>query len=362
MTETSASEPTPTPPCASEEILKLKCPSCGGGLNLKRKFLGLTGHCVHCQTPLTALGEIGAGEVQLFADTGAAGVEMAGSERESCDLARTAFPAVPGSTALTPLPTRLSDNLFPTAENPPNPFDLKTSPSSAPFGGDHASRGGSTVSAFALPGSEVSVMAGWGTNIPREVHASISPFGLKAHHGSGLAETLFREKIGAPLRNATELATPTAFGFPSGSAAIFGTTSPSGRLPVPTSRTTNHRSESLPGPGMILSSSREETTPNGIFQSENKDPVPGRIRWLLRAAAAMVIGLCLLSGAAVAISLMPEETRLAWKTRAIEWLEPGRPVLEHLPEEFHPEWASSREVGIDADITPIAEIKSLETP
>jgi hypothetical protein len=199
MTETSVSEPTPTPHCASEEILKLKCPSCGGGLDLKRKFLGLTGHCVHCQTPLTALGEIGAGEVQLFADTGAAGVEMAGSERESCDLARTAFPAVPGSTALTPLPTRLSDNPFPTAENPPNPFDLKTSPSSAPFGGDHASRGGSTVSAFALPGSEVSVMAGWGTNIPREVHASISPFGLKAHHGSGLSPKPFSARRSALL-------------------------------------------------------------------------------------------------------------------------------------------------------------------
>lgn len=65
MTETKNS---PTNPVANtDEPLRLKCPQCGGGLNLKRRYLGIRGQCVHCQTPLTAVEEEGAVKVVCHA-------------------------------------------------------------------------------------------------------------------------------------------------------------------------------------------------------------------------------------------------------------------------------------------------------
>jgi hypothetical protein len=340
----------------SDEIIKLKCPACCGGLNLRRSAIGLSGYCVHCRTPLSALGEAGAGDVLIVAGMGGPQPEKVGTETEAAKRPRTDVPLVPMAAAATPPATRLSDNLFPTAADPLKPLDGMTSPFAAPFAADHGSQSRSSPSAFAVPGAEVSVMIGWGTNVPREVHASISPFGLKAHHGSGLAESLFREKIGAPVAASYPTA-PTAFGFPSASAEIFGTTATSGRLPAPTTRTAT-----LPGQGNSLSSSGDDAAPDPIFRHENADAAPGRFRWILRLTVAMVIGLCLLSGAAVAMNLMPKEKRLAWKSRAIEWLEPGRPVLEHLPEEFQPEWGSRSELGIGPDDAPTAGLRSPATP
>jgi len=56
-------------PEATEETLRLKCPTCGGGLNLKRRHLGITGQCVHCRTPLTALEKDGTIEVVAGLDS-----------------------------------------------------------------------------------------------------------------------------------------------------------------------------------------------------------------------------------------------------------------------------------------------------
>ncbi|MEM6277834.1 MAG: hypothetical protein AAF733_00040 [Verrucomicrobiota bacterium] len=42
-----------------DAVIKLKCPQCSGGLNLRRKHMGILGKCVHCKTPIMAVEEGG---------------------------------------------------------------------------------------------------------------------------------------------------------------------------------------------------------------------------------------------------------------------------------------------------------------
>ncbi|MEM6915980.1 MAG: hypothetical protein AAF491_05375 [Verrucomicrobiota bacterium] len=54
MNPNLASQSTP-----DDAVIKLKCPECSGGLNLRRKHLGIRGKCVHCKAPITAVEEDG---------------------------------------------------------------------------------------------------------------------------------------------------------------------------------------------------------------------------------------------------------------------------------------------------------------
>ena len=59
MTETLCVPPISEAPSQTDETLRLLCPTCGGGLNLKRRHLGVAGQCVHCESPLMAVEEDG---------------------------------------------------------------------------------------------------------------------------------------------------------------------------------------------------------------------------------------------------------------------------------------------------------------
>ncbi|MEM7600408.1 MAG: hypothetical protein AAF357_03210 [Verrucomicrobiota bacterium] len=61
------------PQAAQEDaVVRLKCPECSGGLNLRRKHLGISGKCVHCKTPITAVEEAGVITLRRSAEVEAA--------------------------------------------------------------------------------------------------------------------------------------------------------------------------------------------------------------------------------------------------------------------------------------------------
>jgi hypothetical protein len=46
----------------------------------------------------------------------------------------------------------------------------------------------------------------------------------------------------------------------------------------------------------------------------------------------------------------PKEKLAEWKTKAIDWLEPGMAILDYLPEGLRPDWLPRTEFGIDAGV------------
>lgn len=54
MSNPSSSNSPVSASAGPEEILKLSCPVCSAGLNLRRKHIGIEGKCVQCKTPVTA--------------------------------------------------------------------------------------------------------------------------------------------------------------------------------------------------------------------------------------------------------------------------------------------------------------------
>ncbi|MDF1823546.1 MAG: hypothetical protein P1U68_02830 [Verrucomicrobiales bacterium] len=79
-----------SPTAEKEAVIRLNCPGCSGGLNLRRKHLGISGACVHCHTPITAVESGGAivlrrsdeieAEKAAAAETAAAPMPVAESE------------------------------------------------------------------------------------------------------------------------------------------------------------------------------------------------------------------------------------------------------------------------------------------
>lgn len=55
-----------------DAVIRLKCPQCSGGLNLRRKHLGINGKCVHCKAPITAVEEAGVVALKHSAEVQAA--------------------------------------------------------------------------------------------------------------------------------------------------------------------------------------------------------------------------------------------------------------------------------------------------
>ncbi|NLT70988.1 MAG: hypothetical protein GXX91_09875 [Verrucomicrobiaceae bacterium] len=141
---------------STETPLRLTCPDCGGALHLHRRHLGVTGRCVHCETPLTAWEQ--QGSVRLL----------------------TGFDP---DHAATP-------NAVPTQEQvaaPPFQQSLL-------FRDVSAEDDGSISSLFRKEEDSSQITLAWGTKIPRENHSPISPFATGSA-GGGFAESLFREKV-----------------------------------------------------------------------------------------------------------------------------------------------------------------------
>ncbi len=154
----SETEPTESaePSGSTETPLRLTCPDCGGALHLHRRNLGVTGQCVHCETPLTAWEQ--QGSIRLL--TG-------------FDPDRAASP-----------------NAVPTQERTPTPAFQQ----SLLFRDMSAEDDESISSLFRSEDPASQITPAWGTKIPRENYSPISPFATGSA-GGGFAESLFREKV-----------------------------------------------------------------------------------------------------------------------------------------------------------------------
>lgn len=357
MTEIRSSESTLPAPPASDEVLKLKCPSCGGGLNLKRKFLGLKGQCVHCQNSLTAIEENGV--VRVVTDKPAAVFEEAAPAPEPApQSSHAAIPATAATAYAAPLPTRPDDNLFPPLSEPAPPAETASKPAPSPFG---ESQGFAVpfASTFGDEEASPSIQPAWGTNIPKENHASISPFGSTETLGSSFADSLFRPK-GATTSSPADSGMPSTFASPfspvAQPSAPSGTPASDGNEATATAAPKRDCEEKviLDGDGRPLrpmTKEEEEEFAKNFFKYENARTKPRWVKRILRKVKRMLIGFCLLAGiAAVAACFVPKEKLLAWKKGAIEWLEPGMAVLDYLPEKLRPKWLPQSKFGIDGGV------------
>jgi hypothetical protein len=215
MSETFASQPTqPASPSLSDEVLKLRCPRCGGALHLKRKFLGSKGRCVHCQATLSTCEESGVAKLEAEATEEPLVGDGSGHHLPGATGARAAGPLASLTEYAAPLPTRLGDNLFPATPPPQAPpeglGESRATP--APFG-DATRFPSSSGSVFGASEETGSIQPAWGVTIPKESHASISPFGTQDELGSSFADSLFRRKAEKEIATAASGA-PTSFASP----------------------------------------------------------------------------------------------------------------------------------------------------
>jgi hypothetical protein len=352
MTEIQSSESTPSAPPVSDEVLKLKCPTCGGGLNLKRKFLGLKGQCVHCRNPLTAIEENGV--IRVVTERPAAAFEEAASAPAPVPQSHAAIPSTAATAYAAPLPTRPDDNLFPPLSEPATAAEPAPKPVSSPFG---ESQGFAVpfASTFGDEDPAPAILPAWGANIPKENHASLSPFGSREESGSSFADSLFRPK-GETTGTPADSGPPASFASPF--VPVTKTDGPApakDETPAPDKPKRDCEEKViLDGDGRPLrpmTKEEEEEFAKNFFKYENARTKPRWVKRILRKVKRMLIGFCLLGGiAAVAACFVPKEKLLTWKKGAIEWLEPGMAVLDYLPEKLRPKWLPQSKFGIDAGV------------
>lgn len=404
MIETLPSQPN----APADDVLRLKCPSCGGGLNLKRRFLGVKGQCVHCQIPLMAVEEDGVARVITDAPAPpVAELPMPAAPVETPTVAHApvplfptsdpaprpaletttlpAAPTVPTSTwgfpdfaspaapasfptpqpepafknlvspeLAPPLPSRDGDDLFSGRNELPAPSlpsgETKVAPS--PFGDS----GGFSLSSslFGSDDSATAIAPAWGTNVPRETHASISPFSTGSAEGGGFAESLFREKVvkdaGAETGSVPVFASPFA---PMPSTTVSAPASPDTVENVGPKRDCQEF-VILDGDGRPMrpmSKEEEEEFAKNFFKYDNARTKPTWLTRLRKKVIRMLIFFCIISAIGAGASFfVPKETLLVWKEKVIKWLEPGMAILDYLPEKLRPDWLPQTDFGIDAGV------------
>ena len=341
-----------------QETLRLKCPECGGNLNLKRAHLGVTGQCVHCQAPLTALeenGQItvipGAPPVSAFgapasspiAKTASAPAAEAGTnssmwnfpERETlpfavpevADAVKSDFPPpVSNREAASPIVDRneLPEVAIasPTLFSEPSPF-AAAAPFQIPFS-----------SMFKNEDDSAEINASWGTKVPTETHASISPFATGSAGGGGFAETLFRQKVEKDVAK-EEVA------FASGGQ--FGNA-----LPAPQPQAERVILDGDGRPMAPWTKAEDEEFAKNFFAMERARGRQPTLKKRVVRFFSMVVGLGLTG--LVVFFVTPQEKLIEWRTKAVTWLEPGMAILDYIPEGMRPDWLPQTDYGIDAGL------------
>jgi len=197
-----------------------------------------------------------------------------------------------------------------------------------------------------------SISPAWGTNMPGDAHASISPFGTGSAGGGGFAEGLFREK-GVKDASAKSDSSPIAPFTPYAAPAPAAEPSVADATPK-TPRRDCEEKVILDGDGRPMrpmSKDEESDFAKNFFKYENTRTKPRWQRRLLKKLTRMLIGLCVLSAiGAIAACFTPKEKLIEIKEDAIEWLKPGMAIFDYLPDSLRPEWLPRTEFGIDAGV------------
>lgn len=383
------------PAAPTDEVLRLKCPGCGGGLNLKRRFLGVKGQCVHCQLPLTAVEENGVARVITDVPTESIAAETSApaSPATNAHAAVPLFPEVPAQPVLRhspapasswgfpdfdslpapaappietpvtaapafvnfgapelapPLPSRDGDDLFsgrhelPAPESPGN----ETKPEISPFGESAGFSLSSSLFGSEAPSAEIS--PAWGTNVPRETHASISPFSTGSAEGEGLAESLFREKVAKDGASGASATTASPF------APIPATWASDEAPAAAGSKRDCQEFVILDGDGRPMrpmTKEEEEEFAKSFFRYDNARTKPTWVTRLRKKLLRMLIFFCIVGAVGAGASFfVPKETLVVWKEKVIKWLEPGMAILDYLPAGLRPDWLPQTDFGIDAGV------------
>jgi len=390
--QTSVKERTGT----LEETLQLRCPGCNGGLNLRRKHLGITGQCVHCHTFLTAIEEFGSIRVV----TGAAPVintpvinkvlpaEPAPAPKIELPVAihQIATPEPPALTAQWGFPERTPEPLEPGAPSLAldsiSPIAAESISLDSPFvdtvttdfaysprdlGGDNLFVDRAEIppvmsqptpppltpspfdevddfqipfsSLFKVEESPVELTEAWGTKVPQESHASISPFSTPSSGGGGFAETLFRDKV--VKESASDDFT----------IAIPFSVAKAKEAPAPVRHQDCAPKVILDGDGRPLApmtKEEEEEFAKNFFAMERARGKEPKWRKRLKGFLIKVIVLGLVG--MVAFFVTPREKMVEYQTKAGTWLEPGMAILDYLPEGMRPDWLPRTDFGIDAGL------------
>lgn len=461
------------------ETLRLKCPTCGGGLNLKRRHLGITGQCVHCRTPLTALEKNGSVQVvagldpHFPAEASEAAVtppaptapvaaqaipsfDSPPAETTTTDAVHHApvletpatppsawgfpdresapafsFPAAPAPQSPAPqdeIPASVLASLKPTpspagflnapsetiteAVTTPAPFHETTTPSFDPVSPGNTGLFGTTseptvpplaasesspasfapsdnpfpamTTGFSLNGSTTEasnllvdrneiplppageapafapsalfgnqkpagesfssmfksgddssqINPAWGTKVPQESHASISPFATGSASGGGYAESLFREKV---EKESAKIESP-----------LFAKKEDSS--PITPAKAEFQKKVVLDGDGRPMKPMTPEEEANfakHLFAVEKTHKRPRWVKKLIKTAITFTVLGAIGTGV---YFLTPQEKLAEWKEKAYVWLEPGLAILDYVPEGLRPDWLPRTNLGIDAGV------------
>ena len=237
------------------------------------------------------------------------------------------------------LPTEVSN---PSGKNtagdnpePPAPAPEKQSPPPAFSGEDRLD---ATVALFASDQDDTStVNTGWGTKVPSETHASISPFATgSAEPETGFAETLFRE--GVENKAPAEPAAKSSL-FSNDDSGNFGTNAlfssgPASSSPAP--------SQPKPATGPEIGENGDPVLPPMTEEEEEqfaKDMMSFQAsrdaksspKWVKKLTRLLVtMGILFGVGYAVYV-FVPDEKLGGLKEKAKNWLEPGLVIFDYLP-------------------------------
>lgn len=195
-----------------------------------------------------------------------------------------------------------------------------------------------------------SVNTGWGTKVPNETHASISPFSTgSAESDGGFAETLFREGVDnkAPAekpsaeKTTSEKPKNALFSddssggmganalFGSGATAAYPSTTPMPAPPKKSVQLNEDGHELRP-----LSPEEEEEmakTMLGLQNDRDKRSMPGWMKLLKKLSRVFAVLVILMGIGYGTYVVMPEDKAEKYKEMVMEWLEPGMVIFDYLP-------------------------------
>ena len=186
---------------------------------------------------------------------------------------------------------------------------------------------------FSSKKEEAGVHSGWGTKVPNQNHASISPFStgsanLDASSGEapGFAEALFKEKPSASGASST---TPNAGGeqkspFGETSGSDSGTAAPS----------SSDEPVVLDGDGRPMAPMTEEEKDAFAREMMQLGDYHKRSPWVKRIRRFFITIAVLVGSAYAAYLFMPREVVKDYKNKALAFLEPGSVLLDFLPVEI----------------------------
>ncbi|MDF1849625.1 MAG: hypothetical protein P1U85_02245 [Verrucomicrobiales bacterium] len=195
---------------------------------------------------------------------------------------------------------------------------------------------------FSSNKEDTGVHSGWGTKVPSQNHASISPFSTGSatpdasnRDAPGFAEALFKEKPSSSDSSATRAASSgeqkSPFGETSGSDSGAAAPSPFAQIGAPPS---SDEPVVLDGDGRPMAPMADEEKDAFAREMMQLGDYHKRSPWVKRIRRFFITIAVLVGSAYAAYLFMPREVVKDYKNKALAFLEPGSVLLDFLPVEI----------------------------